>query len=509
MQHVELARPRITPPVHPSETSIVHTSRSPEKNDKGLIEKAPTGIYGLDEITRGGLPKGRVTLVCGGPGSGKTMLATEFLARGAHQFDEPGVFMAFEETEEELVKNVASLGFDLKALIEQNLVAVDYVYIDPYEIQETGEYDLEGLFLRIGLAVERVGAKRVVLDTLEALFSGFSNQMILRAELRRLFRWLKDRGITAIVTAERGEDGLTRFGLEEYVSDCVIVLDHRVNNQISTRRARIVKYRGSSHGTNEYPFLIADDGISILPITSLELNHEAGTDRISSGVPDLDTMLEGKGYYRGTTVLVTGTAGTGKTSLASSFVDALCRSGERCLYLAFEESPQQLMRNMNSLGIDLSTWTDKDLLHVRATRPTLQGLEMHLVTLHRLIGTVRPSAVVIDPISNLIHMGDRLEVESILTRLIDYIKGQGITAVFTSLTASGDNIEQSQVGISSLVDTWILVRMMEVDGTRKRSLYVLKSRGMAHSHRIHAMRLTDHGIKLDDKYPVQGGNDHV
>jgi circadian clock protein KaiC len=483
----------------------VLSSQPSEEIAGKLLKKSPTGIYGLDEITQGGLPKGRVSLICGGPGSGKTMLATEFLVRGAQQYDEPGVFMAFEETEDELVKNVASLGFDLGSLIEKDLVAVDYIHIDPYEIQETGEYDLEGLFLRLGLAIDRVGAKRVVLDTLEALFSGFSNQMILRAELRRLFRWLKERDITAIVTAERGEEGLTRFGLEEYVSDCVIVLDHRVKNQISTRHVRIVKYRGSSHGTNEYPFLIGDNGISILPITSLALDHEAGSERVSTGVPGLDEMLEGEGYYRGTTVLLTGTAGTGKTSLATSFVDSLCRQGEPCLYLAFEESPQQLLRNMCSLGIDLQPWLDNGLLHVHATRPTLQGLEMHLVRLHRLIEQLEPAAVVIDPISNLIHMGERFEVESVLTRLIDYIKGKGITAVFTSLTAASEEIEKTEVGISSLVDTWILVKMIEINGERNRGLYVLKSRGMANSNQIREMRLTNNGVELVEVYLGRGG----
>ena len=469
------------------------------------LSKTPSGIYGLDEITRGGLPEGRVSLVCGGPGSGKTLLSAEFLVRGAQQYDEPGVFVAFEETAGELAKNVASLGFDLNDLVERDLLAVDHVHVDPHEIQETGEYDLEGLFLRIGFAVDRIGAKRVVLDTLEALFSSFSNELILRAELRRLFRWLKDRGLTAIVTAERGDGAVTRFGLEEYVSDCVILLDHRVNSQLSTRRLRIMKYRGSSHGTNEYPFLIGDHGISILPITSLGLDHDAGTERISTGVRGLDQMLEGKGFFRGTNVLVTGTAGTGKTSLSATFIDSTCRSGEKCLYLAFEESPQQLMRNMRSIGIDLQPWLDARLLHLHAARPTLQGLEMHLLGIHRLVREIKPAAVVIDPISNLLKVGDPMEVQSILMRLVDFLKSHGVTALFTSLTSSGEDIESTQVGISSLMDTWILLKTLEIDGERNRGLYVLKSRGMAHSNQIREMRLTGDGIQLLDAFLGHGG----
>lgn len=469
---------------------------------RASIPKAPTGIQGLDEITGGGLPAGRPTLVCGTAGAGKTMLATEFIVRGATEFGEPGVFMMFEESAEELTANVRSLGFDLDKLAAQKKIALDHVHIERSEIEETGDYDLEGLFIRLGHAIDTVGAKRVVLDTLEALFSGLPNQAILRAELRRLFRWLKDRGMTAVITGERGEGTLTRYGLEEYVADCVIVLDHRVEEQISTRRLRVVKYRGSAHGTNEYPFLIGERGLSVLPITSLRLDHKAPTQRLPTGVARLDEMLGGKGVYRGSSLLVSGTPGTGKSSLGATFVDAACRRGERCLLFAYEESAAQIQRNMRSIGMNLEQWVKKGLLEIHASRPTLQGLEQHLVMMHDTVLAFRPSVVVVDPISNLTierHDGD---VKPTLLRLIDFLKQQQITTLFTSLTSSADGVspEDSQVGVSSLMDTWLLLRNVEYNGERNRTLFVLKSRGMGHSNQVREFVLTDKGIDLVDVY---------
>jgi circadian clock protein KaiC len=470
------------------------------KTQRNGLAKAPTGIPGLDDVTLGGLPRGRPTLVCGSAGCGKTLFAMEFLLRGARDFGEHGVFMAFEETPQDLAQNVRSLGFDLDRLVAENKIAVDYVHVDRSEIEETGEYDLEGLFLRLGLAIDTVGAKRVVLDTLESLFGGFTNEALLRAELRRLFRWLKDKGVTAIITGERGEGQLTRQGLEEYVSDCVILLDHRVHEQVSTRRLRIVKYRGSTHGTNEYPFLIDEDGISVLPSTSLHLNHPASQERISTGVPRLDTMLGGEGYYRGSSILVSGTAGTGKTSLAAHFADATCRRGERCLYLAFEESPQQLTRNMRSIGVDLNPWLKKGLLRLEASRPTLYGIEMHLAIIHKLVRDFDPAVVIVDPISNFATAGTENDAETMLLRLIDFLKSRQTTAMLLNLTAGGDAWEHTDVGVSSLIDTWILLRDIELAGERNRGLYVLKSRGMKHSHQIREFMLTSEGIRLEDVY---------
>ena len=464
------------------------------------LPKTPTGIQGLDEITLGGLPKGRPTLICGSAGCGKTLMSIEFLVRGATQFNEPGVFMAFEETEEDLRKNVESLGYDLKELSDRKKLVVDYVYIERSEIEDTGEYDLEGLFVRLGYAIDSIGAKRVVLDTIESIFAGLPNPSILRAELRRLFRWLKDKGVTAIVTGERGDGTLTRQGLEEYVSDCVILLDHRVREQISTRRLQIIKYRGSTHGTNEYPFLIDEHGISVLPITSIALEHQASSERISSGIKRLDAMLGGKGYYRGTSVLVSGMAGTGKSSLAAHFVDAACRRGERCAYFATEESPDLIMRNMRSIGIDLGSWVKKGLLSFDATRPTFHGLEMHLLRMHKLVGETNARVVVVDPITSYISLGDTLEVKSMLSRLIDFFKAHQITAFFTSLTEGGSALEQSEVGISSLMDTLILLRHIESNGERNRGIWVLKSRGMPHSNQIREFVFTEHGIELVDVY---------
>ena len=464
------------------------------------LPKARTGITGLDEITGGGLPRGRPTLICGSAGCGKTLLAMEFLIHGVLDYDEPGVFMAFEETAEELTQNMRPLGFDLDDLVRKNKLAVDFVRVERGEIDEAGEFDLEGLFVRLGLAIDTVGAKRVVLDTIESLFSSLPNAAIIRAELRRLFRWLKDKGVTAIITGERGEGALTRNGLEEYVSDCVILLDHRVTEQISTRRLRIVKYRGTSHGTNEYPFLIDEQGFSVVPITSLGLQHRVSNERISSGVPRLDVMLGGKGYYRGSTVLVSGTAGTGKTSLSAHFVLAACQRGERCQYFAFEESPDQIVRNMSSIGVDLHPCVKKGLLRFHAIRSTTHGLEVHLAMFHKMIENFEPSVIVIDPITTLVQAGELQNTTAMLTRLIDFIKGRQITAFMTSLTDAGMSLEKTDVKISSIVDTWLLLRDTEANGERNRALYVLKSRGMAHSNQVREFVLTDHGIELLDVY---------
>ena len=467
--------------------------------------KTPTGIRGLDDITRGGLPKARTSLVCGNAGCGKTILGMEFIARGAIEFNEPGVFVAFEETSEELAKNFNSLGYDLKKLEAKKLLVVDYVYVERSEIEETGHYDLDGLFVRLEYAIDSIGAKRVVLDTLEVLFAGLSDVAILRAELRRLFRWLKEKGVTSIVTGERGEGSMTRYGLEEYVADCVLLLDLRVRDQIATRRLRVVKYRGSQHGTDEYPFLMDERGISIMPLSSLSLDHEATTKRISTGIPRLDTMLSAKGYFRASTVLVSGTAGSGKSSLAASFVKGACLRGERCLYFAFEESPLQIMRNMSSIGVHLAPFVKKRLLEFHAARPTMRGLEMHLVAMHKAIQEFKPSIVVVDPISNLIAAGTLLEAKSMLTRLIDFLKNSGITALFTDLVRAGSPIETTNEEISSLIDTWIWLRDIQVQGERNRGLHVIKSRGMAHSNQIREFLLTDHGIRLLDVYVGPSG----
>jgi len=467
-----------------------------ERPQARSLPKAPTGIHGLDEITGGGLPRGRPTLVCGGPGCGKTLLAAEFLIRGATQFDEPGAFITFEETGEELAQNVRSLGFDLDRLVEEQKIALDYVRVERSEIAETGEYDLEGLFLRLGLAIDSVGAKRIVLDTIESLFGGFDNQAVLRSELRRLFRYLKDRGVTAVITGERGDKSYTRQGLEEYVSDCVILLDHRVTEQVSTRRMRIVKYRGTTHGTNEYPFLIDEEGFSVLPMTGLQLDHEVSNERVSSGVPALDAMLDGKGYYRGSSVLISGTAGTGKTSLAAHFAQESARRGERCLYLAFEESPQQLMRNMRTIGVDLEPHVKKGALRLHSARPSLHGLEMHLVQIHKMVSEFKPAAVVIDPISNFIDNSTAIEAQAMLLRLVDFLKAKQVTAVFTHLTSGGNALEATDIGISSLIDTWLLLRDIEVGTARSKGLYVLKSRGMPHAREIREFVVTRRGIEL-------------
>jgi circadian clock protein KaiC len=477
-------------------------SRQIRRNSRTLkgLQKERTGIPGFDEITRGGLPAGRPTLVCGSAGAGKTLFAMEFLVRGASMFDEAGVFMSFEESDEELATNVASLGFDLHQLIADKKLILEYVFIERSEIEETGEYDLEALFLRLGYAIDSIGAKRVVLDTLEALFSALPNEAIVRAELRRLFRWLKEKGVTAVITCERGEGRLTRYGLEEYVADCVILLDHRVQNQISTRRMRIVKYRGTSHGTNEYPFFIDEKGFSVLPITSLGLTHKAPTEYVSTGIKRLDTMLNGRGFYRGSSILISGTAGTGKSTLAAHFIEAACARGERAIFFAFEESQDQIIRNMLSIGIDLERFVRKGLLRFHNARPSAWGLEIHLALIHKTITEFNPTVVVVDPITNFLGVGDSIETKSMLTRLIDFLKMRQITGMFTSLTSAESAIEDSEVEVSSLMDAWLLVKTIEANGERNRGLYILKARGIAHSNQVREFLLTSHGIQLIDAY---------
>jgi circadian clock protein KaiC len=480
------------------ETSLAAVSPPrPAPTSLRSLRKAATGISGLDEVTGGGLPLGRPTLVCGPAGCGKTLLAMEFLIRGITEFGEPGVFVAFEETVDELVENVASMGFDLQQLQDDSLLVMDHIHLIPGELEEAGAWDLSGLLIRLGAAIDEVGAKRVVLDTIETLFGVFVDQAILRAELRRLFSWLKERGVTAIITGERGDGSLTRHGIEEYVYDCVIVLDHRVSAQTSTRRLRVLKYRGSLHGTNEYPFLIGSHGVSVLPITSIKLEHDASVERVSSGVESLDTMLGGRGLYRGSSVLISGTAGTGKSTIAAQFCAAACGRGERALYFAFEESSAQILRNMSSVGIDLAHWVDVGLLQFRCVRPSLLGLEAHLASMQELVNEFVPDVVVMDPISDLLHSGGGEAVFEMLTRQVDFLKSRGLTAVFTSLNTVRD-AENTEQQIGSLIDTWLIVKLAEGDGVRRRVVYVLKSRGMAHSHEIRDFALSSAGLHVED-----------
>lgn len=477
-------------------------NRQPAQNETDSsatpLPKTPTGIKGLDALTMGGLPAGRPTLLCGAAGCGKTLFAMTFLVNGATEFDEPGVFMSFEERARDLEANVASLGYDVADLVDKRKLVIDHVHIERSEIEESGDYDLEGLFVRLNYAIDAIGAKRVVLDTIEALFSGLDDDGILRAELRRLFAWLKDKGVTAIITGERGDGQLTRYGIEEYVSDCVILLDNRVEEQVTTRRLRVVKYRGSAHGTNEYPFLIDQHGISVLPITSAELGHAISTEIVSSGVPGLDDMLGQHGYFRGSSVLISGLAGTGKSTFGAAFVDAACKRGERCLFFAFEESPAQIVRNMSSVGLDLQQHVDAGLLRFEAARPSLFGFEMHLARMNRDIEQFNPNAIVVDPISAF--RGPSFEIHATLVRLADICKSRGTTAIFTSLSPAGEEMDESERSVSSLMDVWISLKNAEANGERNRVLYLLKARGMDHSKQLREYHLGNQGIGLIDAY---------
>ncbi len=480
-------------------SSNISTAAANAKVRRRVLAKAATGIQGLDEITVGGLPRGRTTLICGSAGCGKTMLAMEFLVRGAQQYGEPGVFVSFEENAEELAQNVASMGFDLAALAARKKLSIDHVRVVRSEIEETGDFDLEGLFIRLGLAVDAIDAKRVVLDTLEALFGGFTNVGILRAELRRLFDWLKQRGLTAVITGERGDGTLTRHGLEEYVSDCVILLDHRVVNQLSARRLRIVKYRGTAHGSDEYPFLIGEKGISVVPITSISLNHHASNEVVSSGVPSLDGMLGVGGFYRASTILVSGASGTGKSSIAGHFVEEAGRRGERSLYIALEESQSEIVRNMRSIGIKLAPLLARGTLRFHVSRPTACGLEMHLASIHQSVVDVRPRVVVVDSVTSLLSMGSATEVTSMIVRLVDFLKMNNVTLFMTALINAEEESEGTGVNISSLVDTWLTLSNASNNGVRLRTLAVVKARGMGHSNQTHEVVISENGVEIEHR----------
>lgn len=467
-------------------------------NDKDTsnFEKCKTGITGLDELTRGGLPKNRITLIAGGPGCGKTVMAMEFLVKGATEYNEPGVFFSFEENLDNLHKNFQSMNYDLKNYIKHNTIDIEHVNVVQSEIIESGDFSLEPLFLRLEHAIQKTNAKRVVIDTIETIFSAISNSRRLRSEINRLFNWLQEKNVTTIVTGEQGAQTFTRQGLEEYVSDCVILLDHRIMDQVSKRRLRIIKYRGSSHISDECPFLISAEGIIVIPVISLKLDHPAPAGRISSGIPDLDKMMDNQGYFQGSSVLVSGTSGTGKSSLAAKFLDASCRGGKKCLYFSFEESVQQINRNMNSIGIDLDKWLQQNLLTIKSERTSTLGLEEHLLKIIQTVNQSRPDVLIMDPITNFFAVGQMLEIKIMLTRLIDYLKARNVTGLFTSLTNPDGHSEQTNIGISSIMDTWIILRDYHHKNTKRRLFYLLKARGMKHSQEIKEMVMDDTGIQL-------------
>jgi circadian clock protein KaiC len=482
------------------------TSKKEKPAAHNPLEKCATGIIGFDQITEGGLPKNRITLVCGSAGSGKTLLGIDFMINGAIKYDEPGIFMSFEETEEELYRDVASLNMDLKRLVLQKKILLEHVLLERRDIQEA-DFNLEGLLIRLEHAIDSIGAKRVVLDSIESVFAGLTDPGVLRLEIKRLFRWLKEKKVTTFITSEPGRDGsYSRHGLEEYVSDCIVFLDNRVREQTSIRRIRIIKYRGSNHGTNEYPFVIDNDGLSVIPITSIRLEQPGTAEKISTGIPTLDKMFQGGGFARGSTVLVSGTAGTGKTSLAAAFAVERCKQGERCLFLSYEESSGQLTQNMSSIGLHFKPFIKKGLLKISATRPSFFGLEMHLLDLYKTIAEFKPQSVVIDPLTSLLSEGSEREIRSMITRTIDLLKSQGITGFFTSLVSStAPSFSGGEIGVSSLIDTWIVVRELEENaGSRRiRGLYIVKSRGTSHSSDVHKLILSDDGITLVPVDPVE------
>ncbi len=462
-----------------------------------VLKKSKTGIKGLDTITNGGLPKGRPCLVCGKAGTGKTILGIEYIVNGIRKFSEPGVIISFEERTADLMENVASLGIHLQKHVDEKMLAIDYVYIERSEIEEAGSFNLDGLFIRIAEAVRITGAKRILIDTLESLFSGFTNEQLLRAEIRRLFKWLKEKGLTAVITAEAGENTLTRYGLEEYLADFVLLLDSRMQNNVCTRRLRVVKYRGSKHGSNEFPFLISDTGFSILPITDISLDYEVSLERFLTGINKIDNMLGGKGIYRGSALLISGTPGCGKTSLAAAILDAACKRGEKVMYISFEESKKHMLRNLASIGIDIKKWIENNLFHFENFRVVSYGVETHLIKMIENLEVENPSLVVIDPLSSLTKETLTLESRSLVLRVLHYIQSKGITCIFTEI-AHDDFNEKSDMEVSSLMDSWISLRHKEIDGRRKKTLSIMKARGLMHSDQIYELLISEKGIDLQE-----------
>ncbi len=461
------------------------------------LAKVPTGIEGFDEITFGGLPAGRTTLLTGLSGSGKTVFGMQFLAQGAARYGEPGVLVGFEETEDELITNAASLGFDFANLISAGKLVIDRISVEPDVVVETGRYDLSALHIRIEHAVDSIGARRIVLDGIPALFYGLTDTSAVRIALTRLYAWLKSKGLTALVTAESNTE-LAQHGLGLSLTDCIVVAGERTRENVSTRYLRVAKYRGSAHGTSEYPCLIGSTGYKVIPLTSITVDYEASTERISTGIPRLDTMLGGQGFYRGNSVMVTGGAGTGKSSLAAHLALATCQRGKRCLYFAFEESQEEVMRNMRSIGVDLRPQVAAGLLKFRSSRATMFGLEMHLAMMENEIAAFQPHVVILDPVSNLLSIGSFNEVRAMVSRLVDFLKGRGITSLLTSLSMTDP--PESDVGVSSLVDTWMLLTNFEANGEQTRLLRILKSRGSAHSSQVREFIMTDRGVRLEDVY---------
>ncbi|WP_240236172.1 circadian clock protein KaiC [Nocardioides sp. CFH 31398] len=463
-----------------------------------MLEKAATGIEGFDDITFGGLPRARATIVTGAAGSGKSMFGVEFLAQGARAYGEPGVLLSFEETADELVANAASIGVDLRAMADEGTLVVDSAAGDLDDLVQSGAFDLEGLLLRLAAAIDAVGARRVVLDTVETLFSTLPDETTVRREFARLLRWLKERDLTVVVTAERGQQGrLTRHGIEEYVSDCVVVLDHRVEDEVATRRMRVAKYRGSPHGTNEFPFLISGRGLVVMPLHHDELT-EVSEERVSLGIPELDTMVGG-GVFRGSTIMISGSAGTGKTSIAACAADAACRRGEKALFLSFEEPSGQVVRNMRSIGLDLQHWIDKGLLVVQHMRPAITGLEAHLASLHMILDEHPAEVVVLDAVASLSRGVASYASASAVARDIAMLRLRGATTVLTALAGTHDD-PHTDVSASSLVDAWLLVRNVENDGERNRLLMTIKNRGSFHSNQVREFLLTDDGPRLVDVF---------
>ena len=474
-----------------SKKNIAETELSITKLPKSL-----TGIQGLDDITYGGIPQNRPTLLVGSIGTGKTIFAMEYIINGITMFNEPGVFMTFEEQTDELQINVTSMGYNLSKLIADNKIYLEHLHIDHREIQATGKYDIEGLFIRIEMAIEKVKAKRIVLDALDTLFIGLDSQ-ILRSEIKRLFFWLKEKKVTAIITSEVGDIFLTRLGFEEVVADCVIELNNRLNNQISTRRLRIVKYRGSYHSTNEYPFMIDHKGITIFPIISEAPQIIVSNERISSGIKQIDEMLDGRGFYVGSSILVSGSAGTGKSSIAASFIKDVCEKKGTALYCAFEEAPNQIKRNMASIGIFLEPYEKSGNLHFYYSRPTLQTLELHFIAIKKLIKQINPSVVILDPITNLMIENINSDIRTMLTRFVDYLKMEQITVLLTAtLTVSSLELIQSNEGISSMVDTCIMIQEKNIIDSRRRTLYIMKSRGICNSKKEVEFIITSEGISI-------------
>ena len=467
---------------------------------KSSSDIVSTGVKGLDDVLGGGIPQGHAMLLVGKPGTGKSILSMEYLLHGIELHKENGVYISFEESEKQIISNAASFGWKFEEMVKKNKLAISYIDMQPEQMRTVGDYDLSALILRVKGAIKKVNARRVVIDGINNLLSTFDDERIIRSDLLRLIREIKEVNATIFITGERGHDSWSKMGFEEYLADGLMHLDNRTDGNYQTREIQVVKCRGINHYTGKSPFIINSEGMSIRPLITADFDYKVLKSRVSTGIADIDNMLGGKGLYRGSTVYITGPSGAGKTSISSSFANGACSRGERALFLAFEESSDQIIRNMKSIGLSLDKWVNEKLLYFYTARATTNSLEGHLDNIMTMVREVEPTCVVLDPISAFRPIANENETKLMLIRLNDYLRARKITTVFTALSSDGEYSEHADVQLSSIADTWIVVRIMDYKGERNNVMQLMKSRGMSHSRQMKEMYFTGNGLKLQNVY---------